>query len=89
MYVVHLFDTYNGFFSEIIECNDMTEAYNQVQDKFLTFPQIYSSCSFCIEDKETKEIYFYDSWTNPTTMDDFCKRVNTRLNDLKPLPKWN
>lgn len=87
MYVVHLFDTYNGFFNEIIVCNDMTEVYNQTQDKFLKYPKIYSNCSFCIEDKETKEIYFYDSWTNSTSMDDFCKNVNNRLNDLKPLPK--
>lgn len=89
MYVVHLFDIYNGLFDEIITSDDKTEAYNKIQDKFLTFPKIYASCSFCIEDKKTKEISFYDSWTNATTMDIFCKKVNTRLNDLKLSPKRN
>lgn len=87
MYVVHLFDTYYGFFNEIIKSNDMTEAYNQTQDKFLKYPKIYSNCSFCIEDEETKEIHFFDNWNNPTTIDKFCRKVNMRLNDLKPLPK--
>ena len=89
MYAVHLFDTYHGFFNEIIVCEDKTEAYNRAQDKFLKFPSIYANCTFCIENEKTKEVSFYDSWTNPTTMDSFCKRVNTRLNDLKPLPKRN
>lgn len=87
MYVVHLFDIYNGLFDEIITSDDKTEAYNKIQDKFLTFPKIYASCSFCIEDKKTKEISFYDSWTNPTSIDNFCRKINNRLNDLKLLPK--